>query len=103
MPVYDDTERISELNTCLAYYENDLAKFDKLNGDNVINEYYSNYVDAIKKGVIVTADFKLSKTDFFQFNFSRMIYVKQLKSTFYVIEISNYTEDKNTTLKLLKS
>lgn len=108
LPVYDDTERINELNTIIGYYETvtdyTVARFANLNGNTIIKTYWTNFVSAIQKGEIIKAKFDLNKSDFFLFDFLHLIYLgNNFKSTFYVLDIQNYMEGEETTLILLKS
>jgi len=105
--IYDDTERINEINTLIGYYEAvstyTVARFEDLNGNNILLNYYGNFVKAIQRGEFMTAKFNLNKSDYFLFDFNQMIYSDQKKSIFYVIELSNYSENELTEVKLLKA
>lgn len=104
--IYSNLERLETYNILLAYYENindySVARFDKLTGANIFKTYYDNYIKAIQKGEVFDADFYLSKSDYYNFDFTKLIYIEQLQTTFYVLEINNYIENENTSLKLLK-
>ena len=105
--VYDDIERTNELNPIIGYYESistyTVARFEQLNGNVVMSNYYQNFIEAIKIGRVLTANFNLNKSDFFLFRFNRMIYLEQKKATYYVISLSNYAEGNQTEVILLKS
>ncbi len=105
--IYSDAARICEINTLLAYleYRTDytIARFNKLDANSLLSAFYDNFLNAIKKGVILEAEFDLTKTDFFTFDFTKQIYISQLKSTFYVLRIQDYSEHNLTKLILLKS
>jgi hypothetical protein len=104
--VYDDTERINDINTLIGYYEVSgvytVARFEQLNGNSILSNYYSNFVKAVQRGELVEAEFNLNKSDFFLFDFTKLIYLNQKKSTFYVLGINNYTENDKTDVTLLR-
>jgi len=106
MPIYSDTERIST-NHIIGYYHQlagyTTARFLNLNGTNILETYYKNFINALKFSKVIECEFELNKTDFLTFDFSRLVYVEKLKSTFYVIAISNFIKGKKTKVKLLKS
>lgn len=105
--IYTDIERKNNLNMILGYYENvltySIARFKRLNSQNLFVEFYDNYIKALRKGEIIEAEFYLTKTDYYNFDFNKLIYISQLNSTFYVIEINGYKENDKTKLKLLKA
>ena len=104
--VYDDTGRINEINDLIGYYEVSgaytVARFEDLNGNTVLSEYYANFITAIQRGEVIKAMFNLNKSDFFLFDFTQLIYLEQKNSTFYVIRIGEYSENEATEVTLLK-
>jgi len=105
--IYNNTERIEDVNTLLGYYENisdyTVARFGQLNGNNILANYYVNFLNAVKKGEMIECKFNLNKSDFFLFDFTRLVYLLQKKSVFYVLKIGNYTDGKLTDVTLLKT
>jgi len=105
--LYSDPERIGTSNALLSYYDvdglNTLARFDKLNAEMIFSEFYANYIQAIQKNKFFESVFNLNKSDFYNFDFTRLIYVEQLKSNFYVISFDGYFENEPTKLILLKA
>ena len=105
--IYDDTERINEINNLIAYYETSgaytVARFENLNGNNVLSNFYSNFIAAIQRGEITESKFNLNKSDFFLFNFTKLIYLQQKKSVFYVLNVGNYSDNELTDITLLKT
>jgi len=105
--VYNDTERINDLNTLVGYYEEissySVARFNDLNGNNILSKFYPNFIIAIQKGEIIEAKFNLNKSDFFLFDFTKLVYLEQKKSTFYILSIGNYIENETTDITLLKA
>ncbi|MFA6185486.1 MAG: hypothetical protein WC720_05080 [Candidatus Shapirobacteria bacterium] len=105
--MYDDTERVNEINTLIGYYEEigayTVARFENLNGNNLLSNYYSNFVKAIQRGEIIECKVNLNKSDFFLFDFTKLVYIKQKKSIYYVLNIGNYIENELTDIRLLKS
>ena len=104
--IYNDTERINTFNCILSYYENvatySIGKFDKLNGNNILTEFYKNVIQAINKGEIYKVNAVLNNSDFFNFDFTRTIYIKSLKATFYILKINNYIHNTQCELIMLR-
>ncbi len=105
--VYDDTERINEINNLIGYYESissyTVARFENLNGNNVLSTFYSNFIAAIQRGEITESKFNLNKSDYFLFDFTKLVYLQQKKSVFYVLNVGNYSDNELTDVKLLKT
>ncbi len=106
--IYDNTERLNDIGTLLAYYEvisstYTVARFENLNGNVLLANYYANFVKAIQRGEIIEAKFNLNKSDFFLFDFTKLVYLSQKKSVFYVLNIGNYSDDELTDVILLKT
>lgn len=105
--VYDDTERINSINDLIGYYEvvsgYTVARFENLNGNNILSAFYSNFIAAIQRGEITESKFNLNKSDFFLFDFTKLIYLKQKKSVFYVLNVGNYSDNELTDVTLLKT
>ena len=106
--IYDNTERLNDIGILLAYYEvisstYTAARFENLNGNTVLSNYYANFVKAIQSGEIIEAKFNLNKSDFFLFDFTKLVYLSQKKSIFYVLNIGNYSDGDLTDVVLLKT
>ena len=105
--VYNDTERINDINVLIGYYEivggYTVARFEALNGNSILSTYYVNFIKAIQRGEIMEASFNLNKSDFFLFDFTKLVYLQQKKSIFYVLNINNYSENELTDVTLLKT
>lgn len=106
--IYDNTERLNDIETLLAYYEvisstYTVARFENLNGNTILSNYYANFVKAIQRGEIMEAKFNLNKSDFFLFDFTKLVYISQKKSTFYILNIGNYSDGELTDVILLKT
>ena len=105
--IYSNLERLNEFNVFVGYYDAvtdyTIAKFDLLNWNNILTNYYDNYIKAIQKGSIIEANFILNKSDYFNFDFTKLVYISQLKATYYVLNIDSYIENEETKLILLKA
>jgi len=103
---YNDTERINNFNSLLGYIVVDgthtVARFDKLNGNRLLTNFFKNFISALKKGKLYDGRFLLNKTDFLSFDFTKPIYIKHLKSVFFVLDLGEYIEYRESTLILLK-
>lgn len=104
---YDSVGRIATSNELIGYYENvgayTVARYKELNGDSILKSYYQNFVEAIQKGEIIEAQFILNNSDFFDFKFLNLVYIKQLKSTYYIIDINGFIDNEPSKLILLKA
>lgn len=111
LPVYGEVdginERLADLNPIIGYYENvsnyTIAKFDNLNGNNILENFYSNFVKSVQRGELFKANFDLNKSDYFLFDFNNTIYLEQYQSSYYVIDINNYIEGEVSEVILLKA
>ena len=104
--IYNDTERINDLNSLIGYAVIDglftVARFDKLNGNRILIDAFNNYVTALEKGVIIECKLNLNKSDFLLFDFTQPIYIEQLKSSFFVLDLGSYIENRESSVTLLK-
>ena len=104
--VYNDTERINTFNCIISYYENvaaySIARFNLLNGNNILIDYYKNITQAVQNGEILEVEIILNNSDFFNFDFTRTIYIKSLKATFYILKINNYIHNTQCELIMLR-
>lgn len=108
--VYGDDDgtdqRINEINTLIGYYEEvgsyTVARFDKINGNQILVDYYTDFIKAIQRGEVMTANFNLNKSDYFLFNFTKLVYLQNKKSIYYILKIANYSENGLTEVTLLK-
>lgn len=100
-------QRINEINPLIGHYEEVLnytvARFEELNGNNVLVNYYSNFIKAIQNGTIIIAQFNLNKSDYFLFNFKKFVYLQQKESVFYCLGLSDFSENELTEVILLKT
>lgn len=105
--IYDDTERINEVNNLIAYYEviggYTVARFENLNGNSILSLFYPNFIAAIQRGEIMEANFNLNKSDFFLFDFTKLVYLQQKKSIYYALNVNDYSENELTSVILLKT
>lgn len=105
--IYNDIERVNDVDTLIGYHESVLtytvARFESLNGNNIISNYYENFIAAIQKGEVFDVRMNLNKSDFFLFDFSKLVYISQKQSIFYVLAINNYSDNELTEVILLKA
>ena len=78
-------------------YYND---WETLTSNNMYNTYWSNYIDEIEDGRLLTANFALDETDirFIKDNFNTKIFIKD--SYYYVNKIMDYNPLMNMTTKV---
>jgi hypothetical protein len=100
-------QRINEINPLIGYYQQiggyTVARFENLNGNSVLLNFYSNFVAAINRGETTESNFNLNKSDYFLFDFTKLAYLEQKKSVFYVLSLSDYSENELTSVTLLKT
>jgi hypothetical protein len=106
--IYSDTERINTINKRILFV-NDLVAapetsgtFTQLRGDSILNANYKNIIDSFQNLTLIDCSLNLNRLDFFTFKGLQTIYLDHFKSTFMVLEINNYIEGRQTSVKLLK-
>ena len=80
-----------------------VARFENLNGNNVLSNFYTNFITAIQRGEITESKFNLNKSNYFLFDFTKLVYLQQKQSVFYVLNIGNYSDNELTDITLLKT
>lgn len=101
--VYSDETRIidQELSPRLFLIDGTKLVFDPLRWQALASGYYSNWFNCLYRVRAVTADFNLSKLDFMKWHPLQVVYIDYFKSTFVVLEISNFIPGRKTRVKLL--
>lgn len=82
-----------------------LAKFEdysRLPFQNIIDNYYKSFESIINKAKIVTAEIFLTETDIVNFDFQKLVYIKQLGSYFLVNKIQSFIPNKLTKVEFIK-
>ena len=99
--VYDNdlSERI------LFYYEDtgvSYSKFIDLDWKNLRSKYYSGLFDSLNRTRVIQADFNLTKLDVISFDFTKLVYIEEFQSYFYVLPISQFRSNRKTKVTLLQ-
>lgn len=101
--VYNDTTRIpdQELAMRLFYVSGTNLNFAPINWENISTNYYLNWFNSLYRIRLITAEFNLSKLDVLKWHEKQLVYIDYFKTTFIVLEISNFIPKKLTKVKLL--
>lgn len=101
--IYDDTERVQdrEISKRVFLISGDTLTFDDLHWHELIEYYYEEWFNSFYRVRVLTADFDLSKLDVLSWSEKQLVYIDYFKSTFIVLEISNFIPGRKTKVKLL--
>lgn len=78
------------------------ANFNNLKFQQIIDTYYPSVKSIIDKSKVISCDFNLNESDISNFDFKKLIYLKQFGSYYLVNKISNYISGKSTKVELLE-
>jgi hypothetical protein len=100
--VYNDITRIpdQEINIRLFVVSGSKLQFTPLNWQN-LKAYYANFFLSLYRIRAITAEFDLKKLDVLSWTPAKLAYIDYFKSTFIVLEISNFIPGRFTKVKLL--
>jgi hypothetical protein len=101
--VYSDTTRIQNqtINIRLFNAIGSLLQFSPLDWKNLATNYYTNYFNSLYRIRVIDCEFNLNKLDFLSWSETQLVYIDYFKTTFIVLEISNFISGKLTSVKLL--
>jgi hypothetical protein len=101
--IYNDTTRIPDqtINKRLFEINSDKLQFVNLNWENLASNYYDNYFNSLFRIRAIDCLMNLNKLDVLSWNEKQLVYVDYFKTTFRVLEISNFIPGKLTRVKLL--
>lgn len=101
--VYNDTTRIpdQEINIRLFSINGTQLQFTPLHWENISNNYYKNWFNSLFRIRQIDADFNLNKLDVLSWHENQLVYIDYFKTTFIVLEISNFIPRRKTKVKLL--
>ena len=105
--IYNNTIRQNKLNKRIVKYELDgtigsFANFKDMSFANVLQNNYSVLIAALNRTRVVNCQLDLNNSDFYSFDFSVPVYIDKLKSTFFVLSLSNFTGPGLVDAQLLK-
>jgi hypothetical protein len=103
MNIYNDTTRIPDqvLKMRLFQITGSVLEFEPLSWVNLAANYYVNWFNSMYRIRSIDADFNLSKLDVLKWHEKQLVYIDYFKTTFIVLEISNFIPNKKTKVKLL--
>ncbi len=101
--IYNDTTRITdhEIGQRVFLIEGTRLTFDNLHADEMIEYYYKRWFDSLNRVRLITCEANLSKLDVIKWNEKQLVYIDYFKTTFIVLEISNFIPGRLTKIKLL--
>jgi hypothetical protein len=101
--IYNDTTRIAdqEISPRLFIITGSLLQSKPLYWTNLVLTYYGNWFNSLFRIRALTAEFDLSKLDVLKWDEKQLVYIDHFKSTFFVLEISNFIPGRKTKVKLL--
>jgi len=103
LKVYSDTTRIidQEIMIRLFAIEGSRLVFSPISWENIAANYYENWFNSLYRIRQINANFNLSKLDVLKWHEKQLVYIDYFKTTFIVLEISNFIPKKLTKVKLL--
>lgn len=107
--VYNDNERINEINDRLIYIYDDqeaavytLGRFLQLDWRSLKTNYYSNWLDSFSRLRIIEGVADLNKLDVIGHDFLKLVYIDKFKSSFFVLAMEDFVPGKATEVNLFK-
>jgi len=103
VPVYSDTTRKPEqvINIRLFAVSGSALKFGGLSWGELASSYYANWFNCLYRVRALKSEFNLSKLDVLSWSEDQLIFVDYFKTSFLVLEISNFIPGRKTNVKLL--
>ena len=101
--IYSNTTRIQNqtINIRLFFASGSLLQFSPLSWENLAATYYANYFNSLYRIRAIDCEFNLNKLDVLSWTENKLVYVDYFKTTFIVLEISNFMPGVKTKVKLL--
>ena len=79
-----------------------IANFDGLNFNVLLANHYSSFIRTISRAKIVEVEMELTANDVYQFDFLKLIYLRNEQRYYYCNKIENFRENKVTRMNLLE-
>ena len=101
--IYNDTTRIidQEINIRLFAIDGSQLLFNPISWEQTAANYYANWFNSMYRVRQINAEFNLSKLDVLSWHEKQLVYIDYFKTTFIVLEISNFIPKRKTKVKLL--
>jgi hypothetical protein len=101
--IYSNTTRITEpeINIRLFAISGSRLTFAPIAWSELAETYYTNWFLSYFRIRVINAEFNLSKLDVMRWHEKQLCYIEYFKSTFIVLEISNFIPGRATKVKLL--
>lgn len=101
--VYSDDTRIAdqELSIRLYWIDDDILRFQNINWNNLVSNYYESLFNSFSRVRVIECEMNLSKLDVLSWDEKQLVYIDYFKTTFIVLEITNFIPGRLTKVKLL--
>jgi len=107
--IYDDTERLNEINNRLVYMIDEtegastlLGRFLQVDWRTLKANYYQNWLDSFYRLRIIEGVADLNQLDVIGHDFLTLVYIEHFKSNFFVQVMEDFTPGKMTKVELFK-
>ena len=109
LPIYGDDEgietRVKDLGARLLYYVESgaysIARFKDISFTELLPNF-ERLIESLKRPRIIECEMNLNKLDVISFDFTKLIYIDNFKSYFYVLNIKDFEPSRVTTVRLLR-
>jgi hypothetical protein len=103
VPIYDDTGRIADidLNIRLLGVSGSCLQFALVDWSYLKETYFSNWFNSLYRIRVIQGEVNLNKLDVLSWTAKQLAHIDYFKTTFIVLEISNFIPGKLTKVKLL--
>lgn len=101
--IYNNTTRIPDrdINIRLFYIDSDKLIFSHLDWKNLSTNYYQTWFNSLYRIRYVPCEMNSSKLDVLKWHEKQLVYIDYFKSTFIVLEITNFIPSQRTKVTLL--
>lgn len=101
--IYQDASRISDQEISMRIFaiNADKLQFTPLSWVNLKLNYYNNWLNSLRRIRVIDCEVNLNKLDFLSWNPKQLVYIDYFKTTFVVLELSNFIPGSLTKVKLL--
>jgi hypothetical protein len=101
--VYNDTTRIPDQSLSIRLFSasGSLLSFAPVDWKALKSDYYENWFNSLYRVRILNVQVNISKLDFLSWTPNQLVYIDHFKTTFIVLELSNFVSGQLTNAKLL--
>lgn len=101
--IYTDTERqiVQAISPRIFEINGDKLQFAPINWENLSLNYYYNIFNSLYRIRVIDCQVNINKLDVLTWKPKQLVYIDYFKTTFIVLEISNFIPGRKTKVKLL--